>query len=220
MYSRGNTAHSPDAQTPPRVNKPNLLSNFLDRRSLTRPDGRPLYRYEIDDGEFARVERILKHNLCQDPSAVPRGIAPYLVLWGAEWFRRDFAGGHWTWATLTKRIGCAVEQAFLRDATERGLRFWGRSVRRTDASQRQFLLSIAAEGGLPSKLIAGESGPFKSYLGGVLKETESIGALDVEGAAGIAAAYANLMPHAFQTLEILADGRTCRQDRRTAAGHS
>ena len=191
--SRARDAGNPGA-------KPSWLSVFLAGRGLTRPDARPLHRYAINDAEFAAVERLLQRDLCREAASVPSGIGPHLVLWGAEWFRRAFAGGHWTWETLTGPFGCAVEQGLLRDLAERGLRHWGRPVR-VDGRGRQFLLSIAAEGGLPLKLIAGESGPFKAYLGRVLRETETFGG---DGAAEIAGACADRLPHAFRTPEIFA----------------
>jgi hypothetical protein len=80
------------------------------------------------------------------------GYGPGLfVLWAAEWFRREYQEA-FTWADLVEPLGLHPDQGRLRDITRRGLLQWQRHVLSL-TSMRQFLGTLAREGGFPAGAI-------------------------------------------------------------------
>ncbi|MCG7870976.1 MAG: STY4851/ECs_5259 family protein [Candidatus Thiodiazotropha lotti] len=140
------------------------LNSFLDARGLMRADGRPLYAYKTTDEEFLSIQRYL--NLAaifrgHDIFRKDRKFDALFVLFAAEWWRREYRGGSWSWQPIYEAVGLddeAVEslktspQQFLYPALERGFQYWKRDIFST-RSGRTFIGSIAAEGGLPLNLL-------------------------------------------------------------------
>lgn len=62
---------------------------FLRARNLTRPDGRPFYRYRMDDGEYEHTKKMLRR-LAGTARLVEqdRRAGALFVAYCAEWFRR------------------------------------------------------------------------------------------------------------------------------------
>lgn len=147
---------------------------LLKRHGLNKPDGRPLYQYRITDAEFDELKKIIGTSSHLGFESISR----YLPLWDAamvayasEWWRR-FYSGKWGWEGIFKSVGLnqAEFSTLARNQTvEIGLRRWQREVREV-GGRRQFLGTVATEGGLPLKQLAEGGGWLQSLLRPVVKK--------------------------------------------------
>lgn len=162
--------------------------DLLHHRDLTRPDGRPLYRYRLSEDEFISLESHLRswlarvsgrHNL-DAVAARLSGFPALFVLFAAEWWRRRYDGSHWSWEPILDAIGANPDewsQAQRSACVERGLQDWGLKPRE-DGGLR-FLGSIAVQGGLPLALLAQARGGIGQVLGRVLQLAGNSAAADL-----------------------------------------
>jgi len=132
------------------------LGSFLERRQTAShklPDGRPLFRYRCDGTEFEALQRSLREQLRGRLDNADGWTAVTFCLCAAEWWRRNYREGSWTWRGILDALGVGdVPHAQLAQLTERGLRFWGRRVLERGGRQ-EYLLSLALEGGMPLRLV-------------------------------------------------------------------
>jgi len=152
--------------------------DLLHRRELTRPDGRPLYRYRLSAAEFDGLESHLRgwlgrlsgrHDL-DVVAAHLSGFPALFVLYAAEWWRRRYDGSHWSWDPILESIGANPAewtQAQRSECVERGLQDWGLKPRESGALR--FLGSVAVQGGLPLALLAQARGGIGQVLSRVLQ---------------------------------------------------
>lgn len=144
------------------MDEPQLTPNgarqalFLSR-NLSGPDGSPLYAYRFEAGEYDGVRKLLSAggvNALRDPSG-----SALLVMYLAEWFRRERDGGGWNWVTPLGHVGIRyhpteawadVRYPEVRDRVEAGLRAWRRPV----PPRRSLLTTIVQESGFPAADVA------------------------------------------------------------------
>ena len=149
------------------------LSRIVGDASLSRPDGRPLYRYPLSTGTFTELQETLRSGIVSSRSAGT--VAAAFVLWAAEHIRARFGGGRLTWAFVLEPLGIWTQDHQLgRDLTERGLAWWGREVGVSSAGVRMFLYSLMAEGGMPEALLR-QPGLYRDVVMGLLIEMEAEG---------------------------------------------
>ncbi|HLU36235.1 MAG TPA: STY4851/ECs_5259 family protein [Thermomicrobiales bacterium] len=162
------------------------IATFLRVRSLTGPDGRPLYAYRCSDEEFARFEEGLREVLGRGPrwcEPTP-ATAQAFCLWGAEWWRRNHDGGPWAWEEMLAAIECSdyapagPHYLRLQEMVAEGIRRWNRELLRF-ATGRAFLLTLACEGGLPLKLVRRETAALRHFFKDLLEEVRIFGPMGV-----------------------------------------
>jgi len=144
------------------------VSNVVARAGLTKPDGRPLNQYRLTDEEYAELVKLLKLS----GALGLENISQRLLLWDAafvfyasEWWRRQYAG-QWGWEGVFESIGLRPADITINRRNqfiELGLKRWGRDVRIRDG-RRQFLGTVATEGGLPLNQLAEGGGWLKNVL--------------------------------------------------------
>ena len=143
------------------------INGFFTRRSLNRPDARPLYSYRCSDDEFEEMGDILRSRAKQP---IGRVGAALFCLYAAEWWRRNHRGGSWKWAGILDDTGrTSISFPQLYKIVENGLRYWQREILRV-GSNRGFLVTLACEGGLPLHLVNNEGTALRRYLLGVLED--------------------------------------------------
>ena len=157
--------------------------SFLASRDLQYADRRALHQYRLSDAEFADLEQLLRKwlGLLQDRfglSALPQlsGFSALFVLFAAEWWRRRFDGGHWSWDPILNAIGADPDdwsQGQRSECVRYGLQDWGLEPRSTGGLR--FLGSIAVQGGLPLRLLAEDRGGIGHLLGQVLRQAGGAG---------------------------------------------
>ena len=130
------------------------------------PDGRPLYAYKWPDQDYNRIKGQVR---AQMPQAL-RGMEAYrfssmFCVFAAETFRRRHEGGPWTWDTIFAEIEHPTpDYALIHAWVERGLRHFKRDVLKNRRGDRQFLVTLACEGGLPLRLLHHQSAHLRRYF--------------------------------------------------------
>jgi len=145
-----------------------FLQRFFEQRPAlqSKPDGRRLYGYRLDDGEFRDLEQTLKQLVSEGQSCRGESAALF-VLYAAEWWRRHYDGGTWRWDPILLQIGGDWPHAKVRQCVEDGLRYW--CLQGTRSGGLRYLGAIARQGGLPVALLAEARGRIGQLLGRVLQ---------------------------------------------------
>ncbi|QGM99985.1 STY4851/ECs_5259 family protein [Methylocystis parvus] len=146
------------------------LREFLGARKLMRPDERPLYRYRMADSEYEQAKKILRHLASAGRLMQPDARAGALFVgYCAEWFRRDSDSTFLRWDDPAPDLFPSVPYASKQALTTSGLTYWRRPLRKS-AYAREFLLTVALEGGFPVRILAeGARGWLKEYLRAIMR---------------------------------------------------
>ncbi len=148
-----------------------MIENILNRRGLLEPDGRALYGYRISDTEFESLERDLRNQyslVSFGPTKVSEAAA--FCLYGAEWWRRNYDSGAWSWEAIFRaaRIPEGSPVQVIYPAVELGLNFWKRRIQLLGGTRRGYLVTLACEGGLPLRTLRRQNDRLKAFLRAVL----------------------------------------------------
>ncbi len=103
--------------------------DLLTRIGVTRPDGRPLHRYRLNDTDIGQIESILKAGGRSALDQRQLLTAPLFVLWAAHWFQRRYAGGIRKWEDLGIELGLALRHRACIDAWPTVMEFIAAAVR-------------------------------------------------------------------------------------------
>lgn len=137
---------------------PSPKPHGLARYGLRQPDGRPLHRYILSDAAFALIATDLTVKAARiNADLAADQDAALFVLWAAEWFRRNYAGGVQRWADVGQPIGLRLEQVGWRRLADRGLKYWRLPELRLNGMHHR-LAAIARQGGFPVAAIGGAQG--------------------------------------------------------------
>ncbi|HEY3798533.1 MAG TPA: STY4851/ECs_5259 family protein [Caulobacteraceae bacterium] len=160
--------------------EPDLVGRI--RARAVRPD-QPLYRYGVTDDEYAELRALLDH-LHQRGGlehANDRSAAAF-VLYVSEWFRREYDGGGYSWESPYPALIGGLSDAARVTLARGGLAWWGRVPRRTAHGELR-LMSLALEGGFPTRLLESrETGRIPLHLVHLLARVEGAGAVDEDRA--------------------------------------
>lgn len=144
------------------------LTDLLERRSLPEPDGRPLYAYRLTLPESEAIRQHLASVLLPEATVFSRETAALFCLFGADHWRRSYAGGPWSWEPILT----ALDADHLRPATAGyrhlqqlvvdGLRVLKRPL--LQRHHREYLLTLGCEGGLPLQMVLQEATALRRYF--------------------------------------------------------
>ncbi|WP_229905964.1 hypothetical protein [Rahnella laticis] len=86
------------------------LKEFLKKRMLTATDGRALYAYRCEDGEFAKLAQLLCNHA---PRTYPKTLFisysdVLFCLYAAEFIRRNHTVGHPKWDAILQSINWQI----------------------------------------------------------------------------------------------------------------
>lgn len=167
---RSQTSAGPRRTAPPSEPVHDWLHAFLSARKLTRPDERPLYRYRMADSEYEQAKKILRRLAGTNRLVEPDKRAGALFLaYCAEWFRRESTSTFLRWDDPAPDLFPSVPYASKQVLTTFGLDYWRRPLR-SSAYAREFLLTVALEGGFPVRILAeGARGWLKEYLRAIMR---------------------------------------------------
>ncbi len=136
-----------------------FINNVLLSRKLSAPDGRMLYAYQLNKTEYRTLQNLLSE-ACATHSIISllnNKIFPNaFVLYAAEWWKREYNGGLWSWDPIFSSLSVQEEilpyQVSVRtQAIKRALRFWKYNNPLT--SGKKYLGAIVANGGIPAKFL-------------------------------------------------------------------
>lgn len=178
------------------------LSAFLnaESRRLSHPDGRPLYAYRMQKGEFDTLAKTLTHCLKTFYGSVNwlKGTERLFVLYAAEWSRRKYSGGPWRWEDMTASIGWpSLSIKDRQTLTKEGMAFWKRELNRQESGSTSYLMSVATEGGFPVKLVERSETHLSRYLKAILDDYAMYSGAGMT-AEKIAESHCNRLPSAFR----------------------
>jgi hypothetical protein len=177
-----------------------VLQRILAEIGIERPDGRPLYALRISEERHAELGKLLRFRV--GSGQIIDSTAARFVLWAAEYIRAHFAGGQLAWEFVFQGLGLREDRNFAVALVERGLRWWGRKVRVSEAGVHLYLYSLMAQGGLPQALLV-QPGLYQRVVKGLLADIESEGTDIPESVAlQIASRRARCLPQSFRTDDI------------------
>lgn len=143
-------------------------AEFLAKRGLNRADGRMLFSYRTTREEYLELRALFSERIraLGDRPWVLHTTAECacFVLYAAEWWRREYAGGYWRWQDILAsfRLSLAgLDFTERSSSVESGLLAWGH---RPGASGKKYLGAIVAQGGLPMQLVAQGDGAITRLL--------------------------------------------------------
>ena len=132
-----------------------------------QPDGRPLYAYRWNDGYYERLKTEIRDQM---PDALAgqedNCFASMFCVYAAETFRRRHESGPWAWQTVFAEVGQDTpgNLQLVYGWVERGLCRFERPLLRSRAGHREFLITLACEGGLPLRLLHNENAKLNRYF--------------------------------------------------------
>ena len=178
------------------------LDTFLNEHTEAgRSDGRPLYRYRCSEPEWEQLGIELKDTLRHRELAhLNPEKSALLVLYAAEWWRRKYEGGPWTWEGICEDLALTDTQTSIYEAVARGLQRWGRPVLVLHGHKR-WLATLACEGGLPIALLRRDGTHLYRFFRAVLEHLKTFVKTGDEGTdelTAIAEHYQRLLPTSFQ----------------------
>jgi hypothetical protein len=138
------------------MDAPTFCQVFLSKRNLVEPDSRPLYAYRCQKNEFQEIIPIVEKTLslisCR--SRINPRSAALFCLFAAEWWRRSYEGGPWSWDPIFEELSInsdeisPVKRSVI---VHTGFRFWKRPL--IIKSRTEYIISLACEGGLPLNIV-------------------------------------------------------------------
>lgn len=131
--------------------------------------GAPLHSYRISQEQYRRLENHIRNALQYRRLGTS---AAAFTLWVAVRFRRDFAGGSYSWDFLTEPLRLGKNYDDLHLLTRRGLAEFGRALRQNEEGTTYYLMTLAAEGGFPEALLAAPDGLARRAVRGILSDIE------------------------------------------------
>lgn len=197
-----------------------LLVDILKRHELDRPNGQPIYTYRISREEFHRGRELLE----KSAAFLDRRNAPLCAVFvfvTSEWYRREAKSLWRVWSHIGV-VPDTLKVSDRNDIADVGLAWWGQSPkisRHSNRRRREFLLTLALNGGLPSSLIVGETGNrVRRFFLGVMEDALSSGAvLTAEDLIDFAEDRAELLPESYRdetiyelTAELIGHLLACR----------
>jgi hypothetical protein len=152
---------------------------FLAKRGLDKPNGHMLFRYRTTQDEYHSIRDLFSKKL-EELAGRPWILTSYaeralFVLYASEWWRREYAGGAWSWTQIIQSITShtfnldVIERT---DSVELGLRVWGH---RPSLDGKKYLGAIVAQGGLPLKMIAQGDGAVTKLLVRAMRHAQLLG---------------------------------------------
>jgi hypothetical protein len=185
------------------MNPKSWVKNLLERHDLPIPDGRPLYQYRVTDSEYLELTKTLKTSTILGVNNITHMLYwdAAFVIYGAEWWRRNYSG-EWGWAGIFNSVGIADDElnALTRsDLIKTGLQRWRREVRKNNQGIRQFLGTVATEGGLPLNQLSETGGWLHHLLKPVIRKHVSRNVpVDV-----LLESYKDIIPKSYSSAEML-----------------
>jgi len=148
------------------------IQELLSQNGLSKPDGRPLYAYRVTDESFYQLFELLRNKTNIGPNLAARRTSYFAQGWlfyAAEWWKRSYEGGPWSWSPIFKKLKYDdPDPTSRREWVETASAYW-----RLDDEAiggKRFLGKVVVNGGLPLNLIQKADGSLSRLLHAVLNE--------------------------------------------------
>lgn len=173
------------------------------------PSGSPLYAYKMSALEFDELRKCLIHNIrlylatykidhiCQRSKYFP----PLFVMYASMWWQREYDGTGMNWDPIFLSIGLDYSTLNSNTRSEminKGFESWNLRLNHAIGNLK-FIGNIAAQGGLPLKLIASDkSGNLNSLLRRTVKEVINLAFPDKQSIAVMIEAHQSELPKSYR----------------------
>lgn len=156
------------------------MKDFLAARNLEQPTGQFLFAYKVSDKEYQELTDCLRFLADIDPTQKNIEYPRAFLMYAAEWWRREYAGGAWQWDKLLSSINLNHLSTKQRsDMVLRGVRAW--KIRTKVASSgKKYIGMVAANGGIPNQLLQNAQGKLADLLQDVIKHFPSNRGFDAD----------------------------------------
>nr|WP_243889339.1 STY4851/ECs_5259 family protein [Shewanella algae] len=135
---------------------------FLAKRGLQHPDERPLFAYKTSTEEFESLRQLLQNYA--DTVHLSKYYPAAWLLFAAEWWKRDYAGGAWRWGPLCDAAGLkSLSHDKIRNLVINGHQQWCLQTPIKTEGKR-FIGLVAMSGGLPMRLVEAAQGGLARLL--------------------------------------------------------
>lgn len=162
----------------------NILSewhkSYYEKREV---DLSSLYSLKTNEAEFYELTDVLKAFVSEQRKWFSVGdiidrhpiFNKLFVLYAAEWWKRKYEGGHWTWKHILEDLNISEDSITPQERSKcvrDGLDRWGLQIR--DTTGKRFLGAIALQGGLPIHFLTTEQGSIYRVLERLVRHSEGI----------------------------------------------
>ncbi len=144
----------------------NFFSSLLAKHNLSKHDGRPLWKYFLNEEELSNLTKTLRFN--PPLSLDPRDVALYY----AQWWKKNYDGGKPSKQEVFESLGGNIQyrlnkQEFYEYAVKGAQMLGVKWIKKQNILRFKTLL---LQGGLPLKHISNNQGNYKAFLEAVLEE--------------------------------------------------
>lgn len=139
--------------------------------------GQPLFAYQATDDEIQKLRDGLQHVFLLRSDLKRHEMAAF-CLFAAEWFRRHYRAGPWTWDTILAdglqlqghRLQ-QIRQQYVRTYTEGGVAEWGLELISLEFGTR-YLGTLVCHGGLPLVVLESNHAALTGFLRSLLEQQD------------------------------------------------
>lgn len=182
-----------------------LTQHVLKPQGLERPDGRALHRYRLGSAGYAALRgEVARWRGHRHFNASSRHLGALFCLFVAEWFKREFKGGPWSWDGPCGAVETSQELFSPRDLVDAGLGYWGHRVTLGSDRSHEYLLSLILQGGIPTAFAAGGTGWLSGFVRDVMRDVENSGSFDQHRALEHAEYRSGQVPESFRKPALVA----------------
>lgn len=149
------------------------LRQMFAARQLEQPDGRMLFQYRLSQVEYGAAREVLRAlssgDLHDSAFLRDRDTCALFVMYAAEWWKREYAGGAWRWTPIVQSfapVDSVIPPMERTHAIIRGISYW----RHLPGSEgKKYFGVLVAHGGLPMRLISTGGGKVSAVLSSALR---------------------------------------------------
>ncbi|MCC6651662.1 MAG: hypothetical protein IT348_10990 [Candidatus Eisenbacteria bacterium] len=177
-----------------------VVREILERNGLQRPDGRPLWGHRVTRDEHEALQQACRAEL-RPFGPIDAHVSAAFCMFAAREFCRRYDSGTWSWDDVLAAVGWTEGLSVqFYNVLDRGLRFWGRPL--SEGARREYLRTLACEGGLPLGLLADSSRrtSLRLYFTDVLRAAERYGM----GATELVERFAGWLPRTLRNETVFA----------------
>lgn len=144
----------------------NFFSILLNRNNLNKHDGRPLWKYLLNDVDFEKLSSLLRFATINNVD--PRDVTLYYALW----WKRYYNGGIPSKQEVFDSLGGNSRFIFTQDEfyriARKGAQILG--IKWITKQNTLYFKTLLLQGGLPLRHISENQGKYKAFLEAVLEE--------------------------------------------------
>ena len=180
-----------------------ILNQIAARSGLDRTAGHPLYSYRVTPQELDLLQHELTAIFNSRGSLRMAEECGAFCLFGAEWFRRNYRSGPWSWDVILDALDLNGNrrpntQVTVADYVKRGLKYWNVRLLSTQL-MNLYLRTVVCQGGFPINTLRNDGAGLSRMLKACLRDHERF---PTEPMDEVLSRYIHLVPPTLQIGEV------------------